>query len=281
VSLSHLQSRILSREEVLHGYDVVSALYPHVPPMSMWRAWEHAAYRRHSLTEPVLDVGCGDGRFFRLMWPGVRDVVGIDSDTGVAEGARRSSAYREVHVSSADELSIPAGGFASAFANCSLEHMDHLPEVLRSIRRGLRPRGWFLCSVITDKWKEWASIPLLLDALGCSDHKEGLQAHFEAYHHLVNIHPVERWVELLEEAGLDVLEHIPIVPELSSRLFLFLDHLWHVPHRTGEIGDFLSGYAGSCPDFPAGFASVLAGILRMERDWSVGSGAVLWARRKE
>ncbi|MGH9021632.1 MAG: hypothetical protein ACRDV9_00775, partial [Acidimicrobiia bacterium] len=54
---------VLSSDEVVADYDGVSRLYPHIPPGSM--------------------------RFFQLVWPRVRDVVGVDVDGGVIESARR------------------------------------------------------------------------------------------------------------------------------------------------------------------------------------------------
>jgi SAM-dependent methyltransferase len=271
---------VLSPDEVLAGYDAVSGLYPYIPPMSVWRAWEYAAYRRYALPEPVIDIGCGDGRFFQFVWPRVRDVVGVDRDADVIEAARRSGVYRETYAVPAHRLPGPPGTFASAFANCSLEHMDYLSEVLRSISEGLRPGAPFLLSVVTDRFLEWAALPRLVGALGEPARARELQAEYEAYHHLVNPLPVEVWTERLEEAGFEVLEHVALLPELTSRLFLFLDHLWHVPRPGGELGDALAPFLTTLSDFPAALRQVLMGVLRMERDWSTGSGAVFQARRK-
>ena len=47
---------VLSPDEVVAGYDAVSVLYPYVPPLSIWRAWEYAAYRRYALPEPVIEL---------------------------------------------------------------------------------------------------------------------------------------------------------------------------------------------------------------------------------
>lgn len=275
-----MKLNLLSPNEILAGYDAVSRLYPYIPPMNLWRAWEYAAYQHYKLTEPVLDVGCGDGNFFRLVWPNVSDVLGIDMDASVVQAARRSGVYREVHVAPAHQLSVQAGSFASAFANCSLEHMDHLPEVLASISRSVRTGGPFLLSVVTDKFLEWATLPLLVDWLEQPERAQTLRAEYKAYHHLANPLPVERWAEHLEEAGFKVEEHVPILPEVTSRIFLFLDHLWHVPRSDYEIGSWLMPYFEALHDFPAAFRDVFAGILRMERDWSTSSGAVFWTRRK-
>ena len=271
---------LLSSDEVVAGYDAVSLLYPYIPPMSMWRAWEYAAYRRFALPEPVLDVGCGDGRFFRLVWPPPRNVVGVDVDPGVVEAARRSGVYREVLVAPADRLPVRPETFASAFANCSLEHMDHLSEVLRGISGGLRPGAPFLLSVVTDRFLEWTALPGLIGAVGEAARARALHAEYEAYHHLVNPLPANTWIERLEEAGFEVLEHVPLLPELTSRLFLFLDHLWHLPRPGGELGDVLYPLLTTLSDFPAAFRQVLTGVMRMEWDWSSGSGAVFQARRK-
>jgi SAM-dependent methyltransferase len=271
---------ILPLEEVLAGYDAVSQLYPHVPPMSMWRAWEYAAYRCYRLSEPVLDVGCGDGKYFRLIWPQIKDVIGVDMNPEVALAAQQSGVYREVHVAPAHQLPFSPECFASAFANCSLEHMDHLPMVLEGICHSLCPGGTFLLSVVTDKFIEWATLPLLIDQLGQPERARSLQAEYEAYHHLVNPFPPKVWVDQLEKAGFEVLEHIPIIPEMTSRLFLFLDHLWHVKTPGGEISNGLYPYLMTLPTFPQAFREVFKGVLQMERDWSVGSGAIFLAGRR-
>ncbi len=271
---------VLSPEEVLAGYDAVSRLYPHSPPMSAWRAWEYGAYKRYALPEPVLDVGCGDGSFFRLLWPQVRDVIGVEMDPGVAEAARRSGVYRDVHAMPAHRAPVPDEAFGSAFANCSLEHMDHLAEVLRGVCRCLRPGAPFLLSVVTEHFVEWAALSRLVAEVGELARARVLQDQYERYHHLVNAHPPEVWIKHLDEAGFDVAEHIPILPGLTSRLFLFLDQLWHLPRPPGELGDVLLPYFASLPDFPAAFRQILAGILRMEPDWSTGSGAVFHARKR-
>jgi SAM-dependent methyltransferase len=276
-----MKQSILSLNEVLAGYDAVSQLYPHTPPMSLWRAWEYAAYRRYALAEPVLDVGCGDGRFFRLMWPHVHDVTGVDISAAVVEAALQTGVYRTVHVVAAQQLPVPPERFASAFANCSLEHMDHLSEVLACIREAVRVGGFFLLSVVTEKFVEWAALPLLANLIGEPRRAHFLQAEYEDYHHLVNPLPVEVWVECLERAGFEVLDHTPIIPEMTSRLFLFLDHLWHVRSPTGELGDALHPYLATLPNFRQGLRQVLAGVLQLERNYSIGSGAVFCTRRSE
>jgi len=270
---------LLSAEQVLFGYDAVSRLYPHWPSLSAWRAWEFAAYQRYRLPEPVLDIGCGDGLFFQILWPGVVDAVGVDTDPAAVEAARRLGVYREVHRATADELPVPAVSFASAFANCSLEHMDHLPKVLAGVQRVLRPGGVFLLSVVTDKFLEWTTLPMLLEWMSEPARARALQAEYQAYHHVVNPLPPKSWVEVLENTGFEVLEHTPILPEMSSRLFLLIDQLWHTRAASGEVGETLQARVRALPRFPQAFGDILRAVLQMERDWTEGSGAVFWARR--
>jgi SAM-dependent methyltransferase len=269
-------TRLLTADEVLAAYDAVSALYPFVPPLSLWRAWECAAYRDQRLEEPVLDVGCGDGAFFRLLWPAVRDVVGIDQNPAVVEAARRSGAYRDVHVAPAQEIPLDTGAFASAFANCSIEHMDDLPRVLSEIARCLRPGGALLMSVVTHDFIDWAPLPPLIAAACTPEDARRLWADFLAYHHLVNPHPPELWREHLERSGFDVQEQVPIVPEATARLFLFLDQTWHLPGMEQSLPSQLAARG----DFAAGFREVLSGVMKMERDWARGAGAVFRAVRR-
>ena len=147
-----MRETILTPQSILDGYDKVCALYAYVPPLSHWRAWELAAYDHFKLSGRVLDLGCGDGRYFRLVWPGVDDAVGVDREEGTADAGVRSGVYRAVHVANAHEVPEPDASFDHVFANCSLEHMDRLDDVLAEVYRCLKPGGTLLCSVVTDRF---------------------------------------------------------------------------------------------------------------------------------
>jgi len=276
--LSDVKRHHLDNAEILAGYDAVATLYGSIPPILMWRSWEHAAYRRFPLPEPVLDVGCGDGRFFRLVFPGISEVVGVDANAGVGHAARQIGIYSEIHICPAHTLPLPGRRFASAFANCSLEHMDRLPDVLRGIFESLESGGSFLCSVVTDRFLEWSPVPLLLHAAGAPEQAMSVQQDYEAYHHLVNALSPDEWVRRLEEAGFDIIDYVPIVPEWSGRVFLFFDELWHLRRGTVECGEQLAPHFARA-GFVRGFRQVLAGIFEMEDALGPAAGAVFHARR--
>jgi SAM-dependent methyltransferase len=274
-----MKQNCLTIKDVLAGYDIVGKLYPYNPAMVLWRAWEVAGYRRYKLKEPILDVGCGDGAFFRLLWPKAHAVVGVDKHLETVEFARKSGIYSELYQSKVHELSLPDQSFASAFANCSLEHMDHLPEVLNTIFRALKPGGIFLMSVVTEKFLEWGTLPLLIESLGEVSLSSKLKDDHQMYHHLVNPLSTQKWIDALINGGFRVIEYIPIVPELTSRLFLFLDNLWHIQLPSGELGHALGDYMQKLSNFDSSFRDIFHGVLQMENDWLTTSGLIFMARK--
>lgn len=270
----------LTTDDVLSGYDVVKQLYPFIPPMTIWRSWEYAAYRKFELPEPVLDVGCGDGKYFRLVWPNVHDVVGVDIEQGVVNAALQSGVYKKVIVTPADTLPFGDSFFSSAFANCSLEHMDNLRGVLQSINRVLRPGATFLLSIVTDKFVRWTSLPLLVQSVGEPERARRLKNDYLSYHHLVNPLTPEEWLARLETAGFELLSYIPIIPELLGRLFLFIDNLWHVRSGEVEVGQFLEQYFTALPGFPSAVGGIIESCLRAEADRESCCGAVFSVRKE-
>jgi SAM-dependent methyltransferase len=273
---------VLSTEEVLAGYDRVSALYPFIPPLSLWRAWECAAYARYRLAEPVLDVGCGDGRFFRLLWPRIRRVVGVELDPATADRAVAGGVYERVLRTPANRIPDGETGYASVFANCSLEHMDDLDGVLGCVYRALAPGGRFLCSVVTDRFVTWPVLPALAATLAGPDRARELQADYCRYHHLVSPLTESAWCQRLEAAGFGVREHVPILPEPTARLFLTLDQLWHLPgaRPEAELGFDLEIFLSRYARFPAAFRHVLQGVLEMGGDQRSACGAVFLAEKR-
>src|SRR6266508_5842100 len=278
--LKHI-THLLSDEQVLAGYDRVAEIYPHVPSLSMWRAWEYAAYQGRLLQQPVLDVGCGDGRWFHLVWPEISDVYGIDMEPAVVERAIQSGVYRQIWQADAAAMPVDPGTFGTVFANCSLEHMDNIHSVMSNAWCALRPGGLFIFSIVTDKINDWFSPAALARALGEDALAHNLYDTWLRYHHLVNPFPIEHWCEGLIDARFEVDEHIPIIPEMTGRLFLLLDGLWHTQQNPGEIGDQLYPYLQQVPNFPTAFRGILQSALMMESHPQIGCGAVLVARKVE
>lgn len=275
-----MQNKILDSEALLEGYDAVSTLYPHVPSLSHWRAWEYAAYRHYRIDGSVLDLGCGDGKYFRLIWPHVTEAIGIDLDPAVAELGRQSGVYRRTHVAPAHAVPEPTASFDHVFANCSLEHMDHLDTVLAEIKRCLKPGGSLVCSVVTNRFVEWSLLPNLIAMAGFDGAAKQLQTEFLDYHHLANPLTLTEWVERFADAGLVAEEHVPILPKWNSGIFLLMDSLWHVKRRGGgELGDNIYPFLSANDRFPSAFRKVFAGLLEMETDWQDCSGAVFVVRK--
>lgn len=269
----------VSTEEILAGFDALSDIYSHVPPLIMWRAWELAVYRHFVLDGPVLDLGCGDGRFFQRAWGTDADVVGIDADAGVVHAARESGRYREVHHGPAHALPFSDGAFASVFANCSIEHMDHLETVLAEVSRVLRPGGTFLLSVITDRFVQWGPLRALLSACGEDPAGERAQRLHEAYHHLVNALPLESWVSKLADARLTTTAWSPLMQGAAGWTFLLLDQLWHMPQTPGEFGDRFAAGMLALPNREVGTRRILEGLLAMSSPDAEYAGLVLCAEK--
>lgn len=275
-----MKTKILTSREVLKGYDAVLPLYSYIPPLSHWRAWEYAAYRHFRLGGRVLDLGCGDGRYFNLIWPKAKNVVGVDMEPEVANLGRLSGVYQAVHVTSADKVPEIDGSFDHVFANCSLEHMDNLGLVLKEIHRCLKNEGSLICSVVTNRFMEWAPIPSVLSRIGLVDSANNVLADFSRYHHLANPLSVENWVAEFERAGLVVEHHIPILPKNNAGMFLLIDNLWHIRRSDGnEIGDDIFSYISKNKNFPRAFRKIFDGLMEMEDDLGDCCGAVFKVRK--
>ena len=158
--------------------------------------------------------------------------------------------------------------------------MDDLPGVLLSIARVLKPGGGFLCSVVTDKFIEWSMMPLLAEVIGDAKNAQRIRKQYLLYHHLVSALPPEKWIAEFNKAGFSVVDHIPIVPELIGRLFLFVDTLWHQPHGKGEVGDMLVPNFQKWNNFPEAVGELMQILLKAEPDCTSACGAVFYARKR-
>jgi SAM-dependent methyltransferase len=93
----------------------------------------------------VLDLGCGTGRFSRLLAERANLVTGIDVSANMIEAARRQSAgsarMRFVHAD-ALQWDWPDEQFEAIVSIATLHHLP-LGEILPKIKSALRPGGVF------------------------------------------------------------------------------------------------------------------------------------------
>ncbi len=117
-----------------------------IPSLAAWRAAELRALRHCAFPSPVLEIGCGNGRFTSLL---LKEVDwGIDlNPRQIADCSRENRVYRRVGCMDARRLRFADGVFATVFANCVIEHVLDLPRVLAECRRVLRSGGKLITTV--------------------------------------------------------------------------------------------------------------------------------------
>jgi SAM-dependent methyltransferase len=117
-----------------------------IPSLAAWRAAELKALRQCTFAPPVLEIGCGNGRFASLLLPRVE--WGIDlNPREIALCAGRNGLYGRLSCMDARSLKFADGVFATVFANCVMEHIPDLARVLAECRRVLRPGGALIATV--------------------------------------------------------------------------------------------------------------------------------------
>lgn len=112
--------------------------------------------RRHVLDRPMLartalhagktalDLGCGEGRFCRMMQAQGLATIGIDPAAALIERARALDGSGTYHVAPAEALPLADASADLVVAYLSLIDVPNLPKAVREVRRVLRPGGTFL-----------------------------------------------------------------------------------------------------------------------------------------
>ncbi len=181
----------------------------------------HWLWRLRPLAPPVLDIGCGDGTFTRLLFPDPVE-AGLDLQAGEIRRAQSKESHRHVLVSSATHLPFADGAFRNVFSNCVLEHIDGLDRALQEISRVLQPGGFLLTTVPTPRWDSEGPFPLLR-RWGWQRTSERLNDVLRKLWHHVTVEDEGAWRARLAGAGLTLLKWEPyMVPAAYAAYARFL-----------------------------------------------------------
>lgn len=175
--------------------------------LALERALECRLLADYPLARPVLDVGCGDGRFCEILYgTGAAIDYGLDADPAETAAAVRRGIYRTVMTASATAIPLPDASVATAISNSTLEHIHPLREVIAEIVRVLRPGGELLMTVPTDQFDRYAVLYRVLTGLRLGGPAERFRRSYDRFWRHYHFHAPTEWRTLLEASGLRVLE---------------------------------------------------------------------------
>ncbi len=105
---------------------------------------------------PILDFGCGDGFFAKTVFEKIKIDVGIDLiENNKVNKARKNNVYKKIVLYDGNKLPFKDNSFNTIISNCVLEHVPQINDSLAEIYRVLKPNGYFIASVITNKWEDY------------------------------------------------------------------------------------------------------------------------------
>lgn len=97
----------------------------------------------------ALDVGCGEGRFSRMLREIGIQTVGIDPTEILIEEARRRDPDGDYRLAAAEELPFPDATFDLVVSYLSLIDIPDVPKAISEMNRVLKPGGRLLIANLT------------------------------------------------------------------------------------------------------------------------------------
>ena len=124
-------------------------LYPHIPPQALWRAIEARLLHPLTFPEPIMDLGCGDGIFARVLFSDkkVNKIFGCDENIAYVKPPEFCSISQYQAVADGRYLPYADHSFGTVLSNCVLEHIVEDEKVLKEISRALVPGGKLVFTV--------------------------------------------------------------------------------------------------------------------------------------
>lgn len=191
------------------------------------RAMEARLFKRlPEMPRPVLDLGCGDGHFAQSVWQSVE--AGIDPARAPLTEAQTRGVYRALAQDSAVNLPFTDQVFGAVIANCVIEHIPAMPDVLREAFRVLRPGGLLVVSVPTNRLNERLGISQALVRLGLADLARQYQSWFTRKQVHYHLHSAATWQHHLETAGFHVERRTGYMSRRAAMIF-DLAHFYGIP----------------------------------------------------
>lgn len=167
---------------------------------------------------PILDIGCGDGLFAKILFAEKID-TGIDPQAIEIEHAATQDIYKELLNVYGDAIPKPDASYATVFSNSVLEHIPDLMPVLREVHRLMTPEARFYVTLPTRRLQDLTFISRVLRGIGLRSAADSYGEFYNRFWRHYNVHTVEGWRAVFAEAGFEVAEERTYIPDTLSTVY--------------------------------------------------------------
>lgn len=195
----------------------------------IWRSAEIAALSEKAMKRPVLDLGCGDGRFTKIMFNERLD-WGVDISEKEIEKARQKGSHIHYLVSAAHSIDLPSNSIQTVFSNSVFEHIPNLNGVLREISRILKPGGELVFTTHAPSSKNFFGA-IFLRKLGLSPLAKFYEKVFVNQLQLATLWSRKRWEKELTKVDMQIENFEEMTTPLSAFWYEFFMPVTFIQNR--------------------------------------------------
>lgn len=207
-------------EKMIINKDIFFTYLKEAPlALALERTIEGSIYNNFEFFKPVLDIGCGEGMYAKILFQNKVD-VGIDPNREEINRAKKYNAYNELICCYGDKIPKPDKSFSTIFSNSVLEHIPDLKPVLIEAHRLLADNGRFYVTIPTDHFEQNTVITKILQFLRLKTLETRYRKFFNRFWQHYHCYNITDWSKLFDECGFFVEKSITYCP---TRVGIFND----------------------------------------------------------
>lgn len=173
--------------------------------LAIERTWECQILSQETFSQPVLDIGCGEGMFAEKLF--VDNIaVGIDPNAKELVRAKTYHKYDQLIECFGDAVPFPDKNFPCIFSNSVMEHIPDIGNVLDEMHRLLGDDGVVYLTLPTNKFETYTFTYQILSRIGLRGLAKKYTAFFNKFWHHYHCYSAEDWKKLFQKHNLDVVE---------------------------------------------------------------------------
>ena len=186
--------------------DVLARYLSEAPiPLALERYLEAKIFQTLKFERPILDIGCGEGLFSKILFAEKID-TGIDPNSRELQRAKELDVYEELIQTKGDSIDKPSGSYNTAFSNSVLEHIPDIEPVFKEVHRLLAPGGKFYVTVPSHYFDQYSIVNQIITGLGfrlaAGKYRQLFNRFWSHYH----CYEPGKWALLAKNQGFEVTQ---------------------------------------------------------------------------